>query len=1373
MTDHAPVDFATVLQAELDHFEGKRENSDKAPPESPRAFESRLADAHERALDARLVGLALSGGGIRSATFNLGVLQALDDYRLLAGFHYLSTVSGGGYIGSWLTALRYWRTQNGQGTPEETDRPLGIGSGSPGEHSGPGLSEMEQPGERPKPEARAVSFLRAFSNYLTPRKGFLSADSWWMVTTYLRNLILNLLLLVAVLVFILLVVHGVGAGFSGLVRSHEQGGGLAAVLICGIVAWILGVVAAGIISYRVRIVRASIEAVSSDGKRAVGTLPQPPPWSLRAVEFLPFLAVLALTCAWSLSRHIGPLGMFAGSAALYLLAWLVGGLFGIPLGRGRALSTHGEDQDLGKASKGLPPLKLLAVTVGAALLAGVLALWARALIEACPEPWSLFVWGPPIVALWLALVVLLHLGLAGRWLRDAENEWIGRVGAWLVIAAMAWILSTGIRVYGPVLLVWAGPSLKGLLGLLWGGITVTGVLSMPGGGGGQGRAGRLLKPVATVAPFVFVVGLLCLLAAGVDWGLSHDFALTGREPSVSAPAPVSTADPIDGATTVHPASSGLRFRVGQHAELLEAIGVGGPFLWLLVASVGVFGLLGWRLDINEFSMHPFYRNRLIRCFLGAPLPEENVREQRDPFTGFTPAADLDLDQLVWHRLYPILNTSMGLASGKALAWQDRKAASFFFTPDYCGYDGEMVARASEGQVSGGGQAAYAKTSRWGEGDSRKLTLGMAMAISGAAVSSRLGPISTPALSFLATVFNVRLGYWIGNPRNTKAWKRGSPVFGIKYLLNELRGAVGENQPFVNLTDGGHFENLGIYELIHRRCRFILASDASGDGEGNFSSLAEAVRKVRTDFGIEIDLDTAPLAPGGDGRGAWHCVVGRIHYDAVHPGAGEGILLYLKPTLTGDEPSDLLSYGRSHPAFPHQSTGDQWFDEAQFESYRRLGYHVTSSALSEAVRAARKQNSSAETAAPNLESVYFFLGQRWFPPSKVSPDAIAWETEALSKLMEELRTNEHLRFLYDDFYIDWHSLAKPTPKEGPPPRDQNWLELPKQPDEFHEGFFFCCSLIKLMESIYHDLRLEAEHEHPDHRGWINLFKHWTWSPTFRLTWAVTAGTYGARFQTFCWLHLGLEVGKVDVQQLLSADDDSSCWSEGVGASRREPAGLPGQEPRNAARKLSTAIDQVLARPHRIHHLNFHERDWVTRLLAAAADLQATESSEVAVDTVWGLVLEMRPPSFMIGGEWRGLNTRSLLFGFALTAGDKLVYFRVRDHLRRLGLGRRGLRELLRKTRSDELDQNMTLTVARVDTLRRKLDEQRKAEARSQLSSAERKTRIDFSGQAAVRQLLLSVRAEQATSQQSRREWSASPAPTTGNASQRAATPPRRP
>jgi hypothetical protein len=220
----------------------------------------------------------------------------------------------------------------------------------------------------------------------------------------------------------------------------------------------------------------------------------------------------------------------------------------------------------------------------------------------------------------------------------------------------------------------------------------------------------------------------------------------------------------------------------------------------------------------------------------------------------------------------------------------------------------------------------------------------------------MGARSTPALTFLLTLFNARLGAWLGNPGPAGAatWHDADPRLGPAPLLRELFGLTTDRNPYVFLSDGGHFENLGLYEMVRRRCRTIIVSDAGCDPQYTFEDLSNAVRKIRIDFSIPIEFPAAGLGMelAGQGHGNAHVAIGAIKYSAVDGNVDDGLLVYMKATLSGDEPADVLNYARSHPAFPHESTSNQFFTEAQFESYRVLGHHTFEEAMKiDAVRQA--------------------------------------------------------------------------------------------------------------------------------------------------------------------------------------------------------------------------------------------------------------------------------------------------------------------------------------------------------------------------------------------------------------------------------------
>jgi hypothetical protein len=182
-------------------------------------------------------------------------------------------------------------------------------------------------------------------------------------------------------------------------------------------------------------------------------------------------------------------------------------------------------------------------------------------------------------------------------------------------------------------------------------------------------------------------------------------------------------------------------------------------------------------------------------------------------------------------------------------------------------------------------------------------------------------------------------------------RRSSPGFGGALYLNELFGAADSTSSYVYLSDGGHFDNLGVYELVRRRTSLIVLCDCGEDASLQFDDLADTIRKCSADFGVDIVIDVDPLRRESCDRpppfSAGHIAEGVIRYPSLEGSAPdakpfEGKLILIKPTLTKEIyecASDLRNYALVEPAFPQQSTVDQWFNEAQFESYRKLGYLI--------------------------------------------------------------------------------------------------------------------------------------------------------------------------------------------------------------------------------------------------------------------------------------------------------------------------------------------------------------------------------------------------------------------------------------------------
>ena len=347
------------------------------------------------------------------------------------------------------------------------------------------------------------------------------------------------------------------------------------------------------------------------------------------------------------------------------------------------------------------------------------------------------------------------------------------------------------------------------------------------------------------------------------------------------------------------------------------------------------------------------------------------------------------------------------------------------------------------------------------------------------------------LTALMTLLNTRLGWWIENLNpdrrpwrlwRTRPWAAAEPGLSVQ-LIREFLGETNEKQPFVHLTDGGHFENLGVYELVRRRCRFIIVADAGTDPVAASDNMAAMLRLIRTDFGITIDLDPALMElDEKEHFSVRHCCVGRIHYDQVDEQAVPGLMVYLQATLTGDEPPDLLQYVSRHPTFPRQSTLNQFFDEPQFEAYRTLGQHIAHQVFADCGRRVEQHRGQYRRAAGPGASAVSRLREDWLPPLGNSP--AEWESAAdtARKLEQHMDGNENLVAMGHKLY--------PEVNRGIPPANP--------PDPLHE-FRSVSQTLQVMETAWKTLRLDEAHAHQSNRGWMNTFRRWTASQQFHRYW----------------------------------------------------------------------------------------------------------------------------------------------------------------------------------------------------------------------------------------------------------------------------------
>lgn len=352
--------------------------------------------------------------------------------------------------------------------------------------------------------------------------------------------------------------------------------------------------------------------------------------------------------------------------------------------------------------------------------------------------------------------------------------------------------------------------------------------------------------------------------------------------------------------------------------------------WLYIAISTICLAIAMFLRPNANSLHPLYRDRLSKAFIFRPakVVMRNKNGDQPPLAAL-PIKLSGLSEA--DSPYHLINTALNVQNSKAINRRGRNADFFLFSRNFVG-----------SKATG-----YAPTAAM-EAAMPTLDLATAMAASGAAASSNMGSASIKPLTATLALLNIRLGYWLRNPRQVKTGSRWNRVANFYFLL-EMFGLLNEKRRSVYITDGGHIENLGIYELLRRRCKVIIAVDAEADGQLAFGSFNVLERYALIDLGVRIDLPWQAITnttkeigkqidDTGDSekRTGPHVAVGEISY----PGGRKGTLIYIKSSLTGDENDYIFHYKKRYGAFPHETTADQLFSEEQFESYRALGFHAS-------------------------------------------------------------------------------------------------------------------------------------------------------------------------------------------------------------------------------------------------------------------------------------------------------------------------------------------------------------------------------------------------------------------------------------------------
>ncbi len=1081
---------------------------------------------HGRVREGRpRAALCISGGGIRSATFALGILQGLASAKVLDKFDYLSTVSGGGYIGSWLSSWIRRHPRGVSGVQEDLQR-ADTAFVDPKDADVP---NREVPERKINPEPLPLRHLRAYSNYLSPRLGLFSGDSWTLASLYIRNLLLNLLVLVPLLACALAFPR-----MFSWVLHHDR-----ALPPVGW-AWLsVGLTTLGF-AYLGWKRPVEQDQKAKERKHTVTT-----DGTFLAFCVLPLvLASAALAVFWARVQEpnwavlktaegltvMGAafLGMTFIPYALYYSRYL----FTLPSERHASFASSKEFR---RAHLKKQLTEFAAVIIAVAVTAGLLWLLAekvfddpvrivpataiqppieRAGADAAPQAQLYVCFIVPALLLVFFVQASIFVGLSSKHNEDSDREWWGRAGAWLIAVAVGLALFSAIAVFGPIAFYYAPVILAsvgggaGLVAALLGYSDKTPANQKQKEEGGM--ASKASGLASAIAVPLFIAALLAAISLGSTWLIQQfekprtpaqlaDFARKAMfEARFTAIEKTTHGGEILYSAT--PRLSMPAVKALDHLATIQHTSGGQVLIFWAVAAVGV--ILSLFIGVNKFSMQALYRNRIVRAYLGA----SRYKRDTDRFTGFDEndnlqmwelrpevlwvsslkdaagfAAELksakdgvaaylygkldvatkkalddgvnptSIDALVLNlnsilddcdfaaEGYPppawcapqggkanysaalrnratidaafaksvtpmappadaagapgpdfrraplhVINTTLNLTSGENLAWQQRMGASLTVSPLH----------------TGSLFLGYRNSRQYGGSDG--ISLGTAVAISGAAASPNMGYNSSPTMAFLLTFFNIRLGSWLGNPglRGQSSYTKKHPTSGLLPMFEELTGNSTDKSKWVYLSDGGHFENLALYEMVLRRCHTIVVSDGGCDPKVTFDDLGNAIRKIRTDMGVPIDIigaiDMFPRASDGKPVQGQYVAFGKIRYKAADKNGEDGLLVYIKPGVYESEyfPRDVYNYAQQSLEFPHEPTSDQFFSESQFESYRALGRH--------AINEIRGLYKAAEAQADPSDVAQFAkaLQELAEPISRLKPEQVV--ANALEDIKVEIR-----------------------------------------------------------------------------------------------------------------------------------------------------------------------------------------------------------------------------------------------------------------------------------------------------------------------------------------------------------------------------------
>jgi hypothetical protein len=859
------------------------------------------------AVPVDLVGLALSGGGIRSAMFNLGLLQALHHNGLLRYADYLSTVSGGTYIGAHFSSLMLKLqhspspTSTSAATPAAPEGPTSDTPATVGAALGPAPAPagplqtlkdrfpLKEERFRPQND-RVLKFIRTGSYLDRP---------WDLVAHYVSGLFLNLLFFTSALIFVCALVAFVWRLFDlpwvrdALYFGQEDGAWTDFVRAC-----------------TPDLVRAFVPALLCWGIFGVVKLLALTTWA--RAEWRPYLhrvQTIVSVCAWLSILVAVTVLMGNGNTSLGIFRFLFPESW---------LTYNPATGNQDSIDLEVLPAALRVLIFG--LISGInITVVARSVLP----------------------LLIVPAGPKGKKRRPGWLDNLAvRAGLAGVLCGVPLVLLfflarenvSGEAPAGKALQVnYAGPApdRPRLLAVR--------LTPYDGQDPGDQELARIrlifnrdldLGWVTRQSYFLnspwdgaTPSGDVQSMELAASWDSDRPRILT-LEPKEKERLP---ADrfwlSISGTSGNTPPVTGIGIANWADVERLatKTEGVDQPTLidldqalrWKLLWVGGLVLLLtGITVNFNWTSLHRFYRDRLTEAYIEEAIPG---RGRKVPLSR--------LGNVAVGAPYHLISGAHMLIGNRR---EPERTYSFLFSAKYCG-----------STVTG-----FWPTRQFLK---RFDDLGEVTALSGAALTPAQAR-SLPLLILMTTV-NLRLGQWLPHPARRPWLPWPSPLGVITAFLRDA-----EDRPRCFVADGGHDENLGLWPLVQRRCRLIIVSDASQDAEHSFDDFLKFCRRTRLQSGIEfvnlegdgrIDFKTIELR--SDFTTEYHYFVGRVLYPADFPSpgqeAGEGFLIYLKPSMTLDEDPDLLRHFKQRRPFPHDPTLDQLFDEDTVESYRQLGSHI--------------------------------------------------------------------------------------------------------------------------------------------------------------------------------------------------------------------------------------------------------------------------------------------------------------------------------------------------------------------------------------------------------------------------------------------------